>query len=505
MKTIPTKFSDRFRTIDKLSQRRGGRVTKSWDVVLERPVLIKSLAPLDEKDERYIERFIREAQSLAKLHHANVVRIYDFGYSPEAGRWYLVTEFVEGPNLAAEIERRRGEDISKRFELFNAVYKSVGSTLSYVHKRGIIHRDLKPANIIIRSAFTPVLVDFGISLDVRKSRITNTHHVVGTPLYLAPEQAVEGGTLDHRVDVYAFGLILFEILCGASAYDCADPVRLIIKQIEDPVPSLTDHGILHLREINAVLSMAMAKDRNDRFASIDDFIEALEGAIYSTSPLEKEKEIEEPHYLNGSGRPNLRKELANRDYLILLDSRSALIDQSLLMFEHLVKSLSEYDDDGLDIIFSGYHIDILTRLACSKSTLEVKGHSPWGFVTLSSAMMVILDTYRNNCLAGKYGPGGKKGFSAVLVLDNHVPEAEITELCTYLSAELPAFNGPDNFFISFLVGEIPYDRIHRQLTALARKFPKQVSFRGDEGDMVSLELFPVVDAGGSTRLSPKIQ
>lgn len=505
MKTIPTKFSERFRTIDKLSQRRGSRVTKSWDVVLERPVLIKSISPMDERDERAVERFMREAQALAKLHHANVVRIYDFGYSVEAGRWYLVTEFVEGPTLAEEIERRSTEDIAARFELFKAVYKSVGSTLSYVHKRGIIHRDLKPANIIIRPPFVPILVDFGISLDVQKNRLTHAHHVVGTPLYLAPEQASEGGTLDQRVDVYALGLILFEILSGASAYSCTDPVRLIIKQIEDPVPSLTDVGILHLREINAVLSKAMAKDRNDRFDSIDDFIEALEESIHTTSSAIKETEAEEPSVFIGTGRPSLRRELANRDYLILLDSRSALIDQSLLMFEHLVKSLSEYDDDGLDIIFSGHHIDILTRLACSKSTLEVKGHSPWGFVTLSSAMSVILDTYKSNCRAGKYGPEGKRGFSAVLVLDDHVPEGEIVDLCNYLSAELPAFVQPDSFFISFLAGDVPYDKTNKQLTALAKKFPKHVSVRREEGDMVSLELFPVVESGRSTKLIRKVQ
>jgi serine/threonine-protein kinase len=505
MKTIPSKFSERFRTIDKLSQRRGCRVTKSWDVVLERPVLIKSLASLDEKDEHQVERFMREAQALATLHHANVVRVYDFGYSPESARWYLVTEFVDGPTLADEIERRRTASLSERFELFKVIYKSVGSTLSYVHKRGIIHRDLKPANIILRSALTPVLVDFGISLDLRKDRLTKADHVVGTPLYLAPEQASEAGTLDQRVDVYALGLILFELLSGASPYVHADPVRLIIKQIEDPVPSLTEHGILHLREINAVLSKAMAKDRRDRFETIDNFLDALEDSMHASSPFIPDSDEEEPRPQDSAVRPNLRKELANRDYLILLDSRSALIDQSLLMFEHLVKSLSEYDDDGLDIIFSGHHIDILTRLACSKSTLEVQGHSPWGFVTLSSAMSVILDTYKNNCRAGKYGPDGKKGFTAVLVLDDHVPESEIADLCTYLSAELPGCLQPDNFFISFLAGDVPYDKVNRQLASLAQKFPTQVSFRRDEGDMVSLELFPIVETGRSTKLIPRIQ
>jgi serine/threonine protein kinase len=428
------------------------------------------------------------------------MRVYDFGYSTEACRWYLVTEFVEGCTLAGEIERRSSADIATRFELFKAVYKTVGSTLSYVHKRGIIHRDLKPANIIIRPPFVPVLVDFGISLDLRKKRLTRMGDVLGTPLYLAPEQASENGELDQRVDVYSLALILFEIVCGTSAYSHTDPVRLIVKQIEDPVPSLTDHGILHLREINAVLSKAMAKNRDDRFNSIDDFVEALEDSIHSTAQEVMGSDSDGAAFWSHSSRPNLRKELANRDYLILLDSRSALIDRSLCMLEHLVNSLSEYDDDGLDIIFSGHHIDILTRLAHSKSTLEVHGHSPWGFVTVSSAMVVVLDTYKKNCLKGKYGPEGKQGFSAVVVLDDQVPEGEIMELCSYLTAELPTFLQPSNFFVSFLAGDVPHERASRRLTALAKQFPHQVSVRRDEDGMVSLEVFPAASSGRSTQL-----
>jgi hypothetical protein len=165
------------------------------------------------------------------------------------------------------------------------------------------------------------------------------------------------------------------------------------------------------------------------------------------------------------------------------------------------KLLAQYDDDGLDIIFSGHHIDILTRLAHSKSTLEVQGHSPWGFVTLPSAMDVVIDTFTKNCQKGKYGPEGKQGFSAVIVLDDQVPEGEIVDVCALLSAQLPDLLQPSDFFISFLAGEVPHERAIRLLTTLAKKFPQQVSVRRDDGDMVSLELFPVPDGSGSIKTS----
>ena len=112
----------------------------------------------------------------------------------------------------------------------------------------------------------------------------------------------------------------------------------------------------------------------------------------------------------------------------MVDSRSALIDKSLFMLEHLADSLTPYDDDGLDILFSGHHIDILSRLAQSKSPLEIQGQSPWGFVTLPIAIERILAIYCENVKAEKYTPHGKKGFSAVVVMDDQIPHDEIQEI-----------------------------------------------------------------------------
>jgi serine/threonine protein kinase len=490
MKELPSKFNDRFRTMEVLAQRRGNRVLKCWDQVLERPVVVKCLEPLNESEVRSLERFLREAQALARLSHPGVVRVYDFDYSKQLNQYYLILEFVEGPTLADEIKSQSGSDLRGRIEFLEKIVKNLGPTLLYVHKRGIIHRDLKPQNIIVRKPFSPVLVDFGISLDVRKHRITRPGSLVGTPLYLAPEQVADDIELDQRVDIYAVGLILFEIVCGKTAYMHEDPIRLIIKQMEDPVPNLSDHGISHLRGINAVLAKAMAKDRDNRFDTIAEFFEALLSAIEEASQPTSSSEYSQNLETISPSRPQMSKELAHRDYLVLVDSRSARIDQSLFMLEHLVENLTPYDDDGLDIIFSGHHIDILSRLAESKSTLEVEGQSPWGFVTLPTAIERIMDIYVENVKSDKYGPEGKSGFSAIVVMDEHLPQSEIFETCSLLRKNLPDLPLSEKFFISFLTGDFTQHRGNELLEALANEFPKHVSTRKDQGDRVSLELGP---------------
>lgn len=487
MKDMPSKFSDRFRTMEVLAQRRGNRVLKCWDQVLERPVVVKCLEPLNDSEVRSVDRFLREAQALGRLYHPGVVRVYDFDYSKQLNQYYLILEFVEGPTLADQIKGYSGLQLRDRIEFLEKIVKNLGPTLMYVHKRGIVHRDLKPQNIIVRKPFSPVLVDFGISLDVRKQRITRPGSLVGTPLYLAPEQVADDIELDQRVDIYAVGLILFEIVCGKTAYMHEDPIRLIIKQMEDPVPNLSDHGISHLRGINAVLAKAMAKERDSRYDTIGEFFEALLGAIEQAyQPVSNTDNLHKPE----TPGPQLSNDLAHRDYLVLVDSRSALIDQSLFMLEHLVENLTPYDDDGLDIIFSGHHIDILSRLAESKSTLEIEGQSPWGFVTLPAAIERAIDIFVDNVESGKYGPEGKSGFSAVVVMDEHLPQSEIFETCTLLRNRIATLPLSEKFFISFLTGEFTQHRGAELLESLSKEFPQHVSTRKDQGDKVSLELGP---------------
>ena len=222
-------------------------------------------------------RFLLEGRTMAKLPHRNIVAVYDIVTREDIA--YISMEYLEGGTLA---ERMRGglslgEAIGVVVQLANG--------LEYAHRNGVIHRDLKPSNVMFRDPGTPVLTDFGIAKhsDVLASRITQTGLVLGTPTYMSPEQAA-GRDIDGRADQYALGILFYEMLTGNPPFTGENPMAVLMGHALQPPPPLPDD----LRPLQPIFDRMLAKDPNDRFANLQDFVKALRGLVVGNDALVKQ-------------------------------------------------------------------------------------------------------------------------------------------------------------------------------------------------------------------------
>jgi eukaryotic-like serine/threonine-protein kinase len=233
-------------------------VVAGHDQVLDRPVAIKLLGRYQQPDAR--ARLLREARAAARLHHPNVVAVYDTG--EHDGRPFIVMELVRGRTLADEL-RARG-----RLDLEEAVGIALGilDGLAVAHTAGIVHRDVKPGNVLLPDAGGVKLSDFGIAKAQEEAGagLTATGTVLGTPNYLAPE-LISGGTAGAGSDVYSVGCVLFELLTGRPPYSGESSVSIAYAHVHQPVPDVVDLRPEVPRDLATVVATAMAKDPGERY------------------------------------------------------------------------------------------------------------------------------------------------------------------------------------------------------------------------------------------------
>ncbi|MCL4868511.1 MAG: protein kinase [Anaerolineae bacterium] len=250
---------DRYQIIDALGQGGMGAVYRAYDPRFRREVALKILPASLLADPFFRTRFDREAQAIASLEHLGIVPVYDFGEAD--GQPYLVMRLMAGGSLAGRLEKG-----PLSIQEIIRIYSRLASALDVVHQQNIIHRDLKPANILFDQYGEPYLADFGLAkwvLEGEASKgITGSGAAMGTPAYMSPEQ-VQGEPLDGRSDVYALGVILFEMLTGARPYEATTPMALAIKHLFDPIPSLKSPDVPPA--FQQVIDRAMAKKREDRY------------------------------------------------------------------------------------------------------------------------------------------------------------------------------------------------------------------------------------------------
>jgi serine/threonine protein kinase len=262
----------RYVNLTLLGQGGMGAVYRGRDPELERPVAIKVM--LDSTPD-FVARFRREAQSIARLTHANIVQVYDFGVDDQ-GNPYFVMELIDGTPLD-KIVRDKG-----RLPPMEAIriIRQAAEGLSAAHRAGIVHRDVKPSNLIVDGRGTVKLVDFGIARVATGAgqALTGAAALMGTPGYMAPEQAA-GRPVDHRADIYALGLTLFELLSGEPPYSAADPISLVVKNMQEPLPDLRvrDFGIPD--ELVTLVEMMGQKSPDDRLQSCDAVVAALDDVL----------------------------------------------------------------------------------------------------------------------------------------------------------------------------------------------------------------------------------
>ncbi|HEY3806798.1 MAG TPA: serine/threonine-protein kinase [Kofleriaceae bacterium] len=260
-----------YRITEELSSGGVGTVYRAHHELLGRPAAVKvlraSAAPHDA-----IGRFFTEARAASAIRHPGIVEVLDFGYAAD-GVAFLVMELLEGESLTATIARGKlSEDTS------SLIARGIASALAAAHAKGIYHRDLKPDNVVVVAGNRPKLVDFGVAkLADRDSGHTPTVDgtLLGTPSYMAPEQARAASAVDHRADLYSLGCILYEMVVGKPPFAGGNTGELIAMHLfQEPVPPRA-RGVAISPRLEAVIVRLLQKDPEARYASADDVVAAL--------------------------------------------------------------------------------------------------------------------------------------------------------------------------------------------------------------------------------------
>ncbi len=275
----------RYRVLQRLGQGGMGTVYLAEHEAIEKKVAIKVLRPEYSAKADLVTRFQREAISASRIKHPNVLDVFDFG-EIENGCFFLAMEFLEGADLADELERSRAISAERALRVILQVCKA----LAVAHAKGVVHRDLKPENVFLQVTAdgeeTVKIVDFGIAqlrsteeaaaTETSRRRLTRTGMIFGTPEYMSPEQAA-GKQADLRVDIYATGIILFEMLTGAVPFTGDTFFAVLNAHMTAPLPPMRtlNPDVVVSPELEAIISKALAKNPDERFQSMRELASAL--------------------------------------------------------------------------------------------------------------------------------------------------------------------------------------------------------------------------------------
>ena len=243
------------------------------DTLLRRRVAIKVLRDQYASDDDFVKRFSNEAQSAAKLSHPNIVNVFDFGH--ENGAYYIVMELVDGSTLGELLREERvlPEGVAVDYAI------QIASGLAYAHRQGLLHRDVKPANILVTKDDVVKLSDFGIARVVSENvvGVTQPGMVMGSVAYISPEQA-QNHELDERSDLYAVGVVLYQMLTGALPFSGETPVAVALKHVAESPPPIDPAANGVSPAVAAIVARLLRKSPADRFASATELASALREA-----------------------------------------------------------------------------------------------------------------------------------------------------------------------------------------------------------------------------------
>lgn len=270
-------LGNRYEIIEKVGNGGMATVYKATDLVLKRYVAVKVLRDEFTTDEEFIKRFETEAQSAARLVHANIVSIFDVGV--DNGIYYIVMELIQGKTLKEIIVEERGP-LPWKWSVNVAI--QIASALEMAHKNNIIHRDIKPHNIIITEDGIAKVTDFGIAKAVSNSTITAFGTTIGSVHYFSPEHA-RGGYTDAKSDIYSLGVVMYEMVTGKVPFDADTPVSVALKHMqEEPIPPIEANP--HLPEaVNKIILKALKKDPMLRYQTATELLQDLRMALKNPS------------------------------------------------------------------------------------------------------------------------------------------------------------------------------------------------------------------------------
>ncbi|RME04208.1 MAG: serine/threonine protein kinase [Planctomycetota bacterium] len=246
-----------YKIVEKIGSGGMGSVFKAKHLRMGRDVAIKVLSKKHAEDKMYISRFLREAKSLAKLNHPNIVRAYDCNRVGET--YYLVMEFVEGISAYDRLAER----LFSEQEIIQ-LGMQLASAMAHYNQANMVHRDIKPDNILITKDGSAKLCDLGLAKSDKDTKITAQGTTLGTPQYISPEQA-QGKSLDIRADIYSLGATFFHMVVGEEPYVGNNIVLVMQKHLYDPVQSARERGAQISEALDAILMKMMAKNPEDRY------------------------------------------------------------------------------------------------------------------------------------------------------------------------------------------------------------------------------------------------
>ena len=244
-------------------------VFRALDPELDRDVAVKVLPSFQAEDPTFIDRFRQEAQSVARLNHPNIIQVYDFG--EDKGFNFIVMEYLPGGTLLNLL----GREITLSEALPLITQKA--EALDYAHGQGVVHRDIKPANVILDADGKPEIADFGLArLLEASSGFTRSDTVIGTPEYISPEQAL-GRPADERSDLYAFGILVYQMMLGQTPFRGDTPTATLMAHIHQPVPLPSTLNPDLDSHVESILLTALAKEPGDRYEGPGQMATALAG------------------------------------------------------------------------------------------------------------------------------------------------------------------------------------------------------------------------------------
>ncbi len=263
-----TTVAMRYTIIEPLGSGGMATVYRARHLTLRREVALKVLAP--QVTGPLAARFDREARNAARLDHPGCVRVFDYGTAVDGSR-FLAMDLLTGPTLREEIDRGDAFPVGRALWIAGELLKALG----HAHERGVLHRDVKPENVMFSDRNDVVLIDFGLSQLDDDAPLTALGTCIGSPSYLSPERLL-GRPYDERADLYAVGIILYELLAGRRPFLGAGPLEVAVHQIDSEPPPLSRLRPDIPRSLAALVHRALAKEPADRFASAGEMLAALE-------------------------------------------------------------------------------------------------------------------------------------------------------------------------------------------------------------------------------------
>ncbi|HJT27684.1 MAG TPA: serine/threonine-protein kinase [Pyrinomonadaceae bacterium] len=275
---VGTTLAGKYRIDARLNEGGMGTVYRGCHVLMDKTVAIKVLRPSLAADEKIVARFSREARAASRITHPNAISVTDFG-EDESGHVFLVMEFLSGRTLRHVIREEGPLPLARVVD----ITRQVGDALNAAHEQGIVHRDLKSDNIMLVDTMTgdhAKVLDFGIAKinepdGAVDTNLTAPNLVIGTPQYMSPEQCSQDVEIDARSDIYSLGVILFEMLVGHVPFSGDSPTIVMMKHLQEPVPSVLEERSDLPASVARVVARAMAKVRDNRYQNVADLIEDL--------------------------------------------------------------------------------------------------------------------------------------------------------------------------------------------------------------------------------------